>query len=78
MAAWSDPAGQAKGSPELSFPPRPDFPAMRLERDDRPFGGSTGCRPLIGLQLEYKSAGGGSDANIFNGHGLPPPSSPPA
>jgi tripeptide aminopeptidase len=67
---WRDPTGQAKGRPELSFTATPDFPAMRLAQNDPAIRLIDRAAAAIGLQLEYKSAGGGSDANIFNGHGL--------
>lgn len=67
---WSDPGGQAKGRPELSFTATPDFPAMRLDERDPVLRIIDQAAAAIGLQLEYKVAGGGSDANIFNGYGL--------
>lgn len=70
VAEWQDPAGQAKGKPELSFTATPDFPAMRLDQDDPAIRLIDRAAASIGLQLEYKIAGGGSDANIFNGSGL--------
>lgn len=67
---WRDPAGEAKGNPELVFTATPDFPAMRLDRNDPAILLVDRAASSIGLQLEYKIAGGGSDANIFNGYGL--------
>jgi len=70
VADWRDPTGQAKGNPELSFAATPDFPAMLLNQNDPAIQLIDRAAASIGLQLEYKIAGGGSDANIFNGHGL--------
>jgi tripeptide aminopeptidase len=68
--AWQDPAGQAKGKPELTFTASPDFPAMRLDRSDPVIRLIDRAAATIGLRLDYQIAGGGSDANIFNGYGL--------
>ncbi|MHB8810023.1 MAG: M20/M25/M40 family metallo-hydrolase [Desulfobulbaceae bacterium] len=70
VASWDDPSGQAKGKPELTFNATPDFPAMRLDRDNPAIRLIDQAAASIGLHLEYKIAGGGSDANIFNGYGL--------
>jgi tripeptide aminopeptidase len=70
VADWRDPTGQAKGKPELSFTATPDFPAMRLDPNDSAILLIDRAAASIGLQLQYKIAGGGSDANIFNGYGL--------
>ncbi|MHB8788864.1 MAG: M20/M25/M40 family metallo-hydrolase [Desulfobulbaceae bacterium] len=70
VADWQDPTGQAKGQPELAFTATPDFPAMRLDPNGPAIRLIARAAAAIGLQLEYKIAGGGSDANIFNGHGL--------
>ncbi|MHB1348402.1 MAG: M20/M25/M40 family metallo-hydrolase [Desulfobulbaceae bacterium] len=67
---WQDPSGQAKGNPELTFTATPDFPAMRLDRNDPAIRLIEQAATSIGLPLEYKIAGGGSDANIFNGYGM--------
>ena len=68
--AWDDPAGQAKGKPELIFTAIDDFPAMRLADNEPVIGLIARAAAAISLPLEYKIAGGGSDANIFNGLGL--------
>ncbi|HBI16334.1 MAG TPA: peptidase M20 [Desulfobulbaceae bacterium] len=67
---WCDPSGQAKGKPELIFTANPDFPAMRLDQNDPAIRLIDRAAASIGRRLKYKIAGGGSDANIFNGHGL--------
>jgi tripeptide aminopeptidase len=67
---WVDPSGQAKGEPSLTFSAKPDFPLMKLERSDKVLQHVEKAADLIGMELDYRRAGGGSDANIFNGYGL--------
>lgn len=67
---WVDPSGHAKGEPRLTFSAESDFPVMHLERSDRVVQHIEKAAELIGIELDYKIAGGGSDANIFNGYGL--------
>ena len=43
---------------------------MHLERNDKVVQHIEQAAGLLGIELEYKRAGGGSDANIFNGYGL--------
>lgn len=68
---WTDPAGLAKGKPGLTFVARPDFPVMKLDHGDRVLRHIELAARSINLELSFKVAGGGSDANIFNGYGLP-------
>ena len=68
---WQDPGGEARGRPELSFAARLDFPAMKLRPADPVIRRVAEAARLAGLDLKYESAGGGSDANIFNGYGRP-------
>ncbi len=70
-AEWNDPTGQAKGSPTIDVTVHNDFPAMRLERESKTIHRVEEAAKRIGLDLTYEKAGGGSDANIFNGYGLP-------
>ena len=70
VADWRDLAGEAKGAPAVSIEVRQDFPVMRLEKDDQVIRRVDGAARSIGMELSYEKAGGGSDANIFNGHGL--------
>ncbi len=67
---WVDPTGQAKGEPKLTFTAERDFPVMHLERSDRVVQHIENAAQFVGIELDYKVAGGGSDANIFNGYGL--------
>jgi tripeptide aminopeptidase len=70
VAEWTDPFGEAKGSPSVNIEVRQDFPLMRLEPGDRVLRRVDAAARSIGMELVYEKAGGGSDANIFNGHGL--------
>jgi len=70
VAGWTDPTGEATGVPSVSVEVRQDFPVMRLDRDDRVIRRIASAARSIGMELSYEKAGGGSDANIFNGHGL--------
>ena len=70
VAAWEDPTGQAQGAPSVEVAVRLDFPVMRLDRDDRVIRRVDAAARAIGMELAFERAGGGSDANIYNGHGL--------
>lgn len=70
VAAWTDPTGSAKGMPSMNVEVRQDFPVMRLDREDQVLRRVEAAARSIGMELTYERAGGGSDANIFNGHGL--------
>ena len=67
---WDDPGAKAKGEPKLIFSAVPDFPLMYLDKNDRVIQHIEKAAQLIDLEIEYKAAGGGSDANILNGYGL--------
>lgn len=70
VAAWTDPTGSAKGMPSVDIVVRQDFPVMQLQREDPVLRRVEAAARSIGMELTYERAGGGSDANIFNGHGL--------
>ena len=70
VAAWTDPGGEAQGRPSMTMEVRQDFPMMRLDQEDRVIRRVDAAARAIGMELSYEKAGGGSDANIFNGHGL--------
>jgi tripeptide aminopeptidase len=70
VSSWNDPTGSAKGIPALKVEVRQDFPVMRLDREDQVLRRVDAAARSIGMELSYEKAGGGSDANIFNGHGL--------
>lgn len=70
VAEWCDPTGKASGKPELDFTVLPDFPGMKLGKQDPVIQHVDRAASAIGLKLDHAIAGGGSDANIFNGCGL--------
>lgn len=70
VAAWTDPTGSAKGTPAVDVAVRQDFPVMQLEREEPVLRRVEAAARSIGMTLTYERAGGGSDANIFNGNGL--------
>lgn len=70
LAAWTDPSGEAKGTPSVTVEVRQDFPVMCLDREAPVIRRVDAAARSIGLDLTFEKAGGGSDANIFNGHGL--------
>ena len=67
---WQDPSGQARGVPELDFKVESDFSIMQLTEDDPVVRLVDEAAKKIGIKMAYETAGGGSDANIFNGYGL--------
>ena len=70
VAQWQDRGGAARGRPDLDFVVEPDFPLMRLGADSRVIREIRRAGEHISLDLSLEVAGGGSDANIFNGYGL--------
>jgi tripeptide aminopeptidase len=67
---WQDPSGEARGKPELDFKVERDFPVMQLHMDDDVIHRVDQAAQSIDMDMQYEVAGGGSDANIFNGYGL--------
>lgn len=70
IADWTDSTGSAQGEPSVNFELRQDFPMMQLQREDPVLKRVEAAARSIRMELSYERAGGGSDANIFNGHGL--------
>ena len=70
IGSWQDPEGYATGKPQVDISTTLDFPVMRLDRHDPVIRRISRAADTIGLKLEFRTAGGGSDANIFNGYGL--------
>lgn len=70
VAQWQDPHGAARGIPRVEILVEEDFPAMALAKDSRVIRRIEQAAAAIGLELSFERAGGGSDANIFNGRGL--------
>ena len=67
---WSDPSGRARGVPELDFHVELDFPAMLLKAEDAVIKRLDAAAVRVNIPMQREVAGGGSDANIFNGRGL--------
>ena len=70
IATWSDPEGVVEGRPSLDFTAVDDFPILKLDRDSAVIKRVEAAAALLDRELHYVVAGGGSDANIFNGYGL--------
>jgi len=68
---WQDPTGAAKGIPSVQFQSTLDFPLMQLRRQSEVVREIKQAAQSISMELDLVKAGGGSDANIFNGYGLP-------
>ena len=68
---WSDPLGEARGLPRLDFRVEQDFPAMQLTVEDAVIQRLDVAAAHVGIPMKHEIAGGGSDANIFNGHDVP-------
>ncbi len=70
VADWHDPAGMIRGRPSVDFDVYLDFPLMRLAPDSRVVREVETAAKTIAMDIKQVVAGGGSDANIFNGYGL--------
>ncbi len=70
IADWQDPTGTARGIPSVDFKAELDFPLMRLDREAAVIVEIERVARAIDMELDFEVAGGGSDANIFNGYGL--------
>ncbi|WP_028581025.1 M20/M25/M40 family metallo-hydrolase [Desulfogranum japonicum] len=70
VATWKDHTGQAKGTPSVQIDVREDFPIMALEKESPVIQRVAKAAESLSMHLVYEKGGGGSDANIFNGHGL--------
>ncbi len=68
---WNDPWGSAQGKPSVDITVKNDFPVMRLDKNSTIIKRVEEAARLAGIEMSYIKAGGGSDANIFNGYGLP-------
>jgi tripeptide aminopeptidase len=67
---WSDPEGVVDGRPVIETAVAEDFPVMKLDRTSAVIKRVTAAAASLDTELDYVMAGGGSDANIFNGYGL--------
>jgi tripeptide aminopeptidase len=71
IAAWSDPDGVVTVKPSLSFTIIDDYPVLKLDQESDVLKRVEQAAGSLGMDLNFVVAGGGSDANIFNGYGLP-------
>jgi len=70
IADWPSPEGTDAKQPSLDFSVMSEYPAMRLSMDDTVIETVKKAGHKLGRDLDFIVAGGGSDANIFNGYGL--------
>lgn len=63
--------GGENGPPRLDFQVVRQFPAMHLKESDPVVRHLAEAAARLGRRLNFTVAGGGSDANILNGYGLP-------
>lgn len=63
-------SGREDGLPLARFEIFQDYPVMRLSREEKVVARMARAAAALGQGMEYLVAGGGSDANIFNGRGL--------
>lgn len=71
VAGWSDPDGTVAVKPSLSFTIIDDYPVLKLDRESDVLKRVEQAAGSLGMVLNFVVAGGGSDANIFNGYGIP-------
>ena len=67
---WTDPSGEARGKPRIEVKVEEDFPIMALAEDSPVVRRLDAAAASLGQSFAHRAAGGGSDANIFNGRGL--------
>jgi tripeptide aminopeptidase len=70
VAEWRDETGLISARPSLLFEASRQYPALKLSRKDEVVLRIEAASGRLGRPLNYIVAGGGSDANIFNGFGL--------
>ncbi len=66
---WSDPEGVVVGRPSFEFTIIDDYPVMKLDNESAVIKRVEVASVSLNRKLDYVVAGGGSDANIFNGYG---------
>jgi tripeptide aminopeptidase len=71
VAGWSDPDGLVTVKPSLNFTIIDDYPVLKLDRESVVLKRVEQAAKSLGMNLNFVVAGGGSDANIFNGYGIP-------
>ena len=70
VAGWSDPLGNITEKPALDFTVIEDYPVLKLDLESEVVKRVESASASLGRKQDYVVAGGGSDANIFNGYGL--------
>lgn len=70
IAQWPMPEGDDTKQPSLDFAVESEYPAMRLADDNVVLETVRRAGLELGREFSFIIAGGGSDANIFNGFGL--------
>ncbi len=71
VAEWSPNPASGAQRPSVSFDIVDDYPCLRLAEDAPVVTRINRAAVACGKELRFTIAGGGSDANIFNGRGLP-------
>ena len=74
IANWTPDPGAQLGAgvrPRVDFHIRQEYPAMHIERTASVLKRVDNAAARLQREIRYERAGGGSDANIFSGKGLP-------
>ncbi|MGI9536576.1 MAG: M20/M25/M40 family metallo-hydrolase, partial [Desulfocapsaceae bacterium] len=71
IAGWPVSDDPAYRPPTVDLKVEAEYPAMRLEESDTVVQTISQAGHALGREQSFIVAGGGSDANIFNGYGLP-------
>ena len=71
IAAWPVSDAAAYNPPTVDLKVEQEYPAMRLKESDTVVETIKQAGLALGREQSLIIAGGGSDANIFNGYGLP-------
>lgn len=71
IAQWQNNSPSVEKCPSINFDIVEDFPALTIGRDTPVIKRIQRASEIAGKTMEYIVAGGGSDANIFCGYGLP-------
>lgn len=71
IAGWRPDEHTREVKPQYVFTQTGGYPALRLEQDSEVITRITRAAQAISKKLDYIRAGGGSDANVFFGNGLP-------
>ncbi len=69
VRGWTEQLGNAK-QPSVVISVEREYPVMRLADNDPVLTRVKDAGDLLGREIDFQVAGGGSDANIFNSYGL--------